>query len=544
VITARETLLTVNFKTDRQDQCFADEKPVGFSGAAQYSTGMLLRWIRDALKPVTRRPPIGVFLSKSKYLVGLQCSKALWIHYNDRRVIPEFSLSNLALFEQGHEVGLLAQKLFPDGIDIGYISDPNEAIRVTRAQLAFRRPIFEAALAFEQCYSRADILIPLENGQWDIGEVKSSVDLKPIYFQDVAFQRYVYEGAGLGIRNCHLLHVNNSYMRNGPIDAKRFFSRINVTHEVSELLPQVEANVRQMLDVITSEKCPDIRISPHCNNPYECVLKPVCWSFLPQANVFQLRKARKKSWALFNRGITRLVDIPADFALSDIQARQVASHRSGMPHIDSAAITAFLRRLNYPLTFLDFETVQPAIPLYNQSRPYAKIPFQFSLHKIDFDGAVAQHHSFLAEGHSDPRPALLHKLRDLIPESGSIIGYNVGFEVSCLRECISVFPEYRRWFESIEPRFVDLYEIFESFDYYHPSQNGAASLKKVLPILTEHGYNDFHIQDGDFAQREFQRITFGNVLPDERKKVRIALENYCAQDTAGLVALLEAAKKL
>ena len=130
----------------------------------------------------------------------------------------------------------------------------------------------------------------------------------------------------------------------------------------------MEANVRRMLDVIASQSCPEINISPHCDDPYECVLKPMCWNFLPQANVLQLRNGRKKRWELLNRGITRLQDIPADFVLSDTQVRQVTSHRRGAPHVDSAAIATFLRQLVFPLSFLDFETVQPAIPLYDQSR--------------------------------------------------------------------------------------------------------------------------------------------------------------------------------
>ena len=505
---------------------------------------MVWRRILDALRLGSVRRARGILLSKTKYVIGLQCPKALWINYNDRTVIPEFSAANLAIFEQGHEVGLLAQKLFPNGIDIGYIRDPNEAISATRTQLAFRRPIFEAALGFKNCFSRADILVPVEDNRWDVLEVKSSTELKPVYLQDLAFQRYVYEGAGLAIRNCYLLHVNNGYVRNGPIDANAFFSRIDVTRDIGELLPRVEANVRRMLDVIASQSCPEINISPHCNDPYECALKPVCWNFLPQANVLQLRNGRKKRWELLNRGITRLQDIPADFVLSDTQVRQVASHRHGAPHVDSAAITTFLSQLVFPLSFLDFETVQPAIPLYDQSRPYAKVPFQFSLDRIDFDGAEPQHFSFLADGQFDPRPVLLSRLRELLASSGSIIGYNVAFEIGCLRECVSVFPEYEAWLHSIEPRFVDLYAIFERFDYYHPSQNGTASLKTVLPILTELRYDNLDIQDGDLAQREFLRITFHDVPLDERLKVRRALEKYCAQDTGGLIALLESLKRV
>lgn len=507
---------------------------------------MVWRRILDALNlGSARRARSGVLLSKTKYLIGLQCRKALWINYNNRALIPDLSAASLAIFEQGHEVGLLAQKLFPNGIDLGYIRDPNEAISATKAQLAFRLPIFESALGFQNCFSRADILVPLgEDNRWDVLEVKSSTDVKPVYLQDLAFQRYIYEGAGLAIRSCYVLYVNNAYVRNGPINATAFFSRVDVTRDVVGLIPGVEANVRAMLDIIALQSCPEIKISPHCNDPYECTLKPFCWKFLPRGNVLQLRNGRKRRWELLYRGIMRLQDIPADFVLSDTQARQVATHRNEKPYVNVAAITTFLNQLVYPLFFLDFETVQPAIPLYDQSRPYAKIPFQFSLDRIDFDGAQPRHFSFLADGQFDPRPALLSHLRELLGPSGSIIGYNVAFEISCLHECSSMFPEYAAWLHSIEPRFMDLYTIFERFDYYHPSQNGNASLKTVLPILTGLSYDNLEIQEGDVAQREFLRVTLRDVPIDERLKVRAALEKYCAQDTGGLIALVESLRKL
>jgi hypothetical protein len=59
------------------------------------------------------------FLSKSKYLWGLQCPKLLWHAYNAKHLIPEPAAAQQAVFDQGHEVGALAKRLYPDGIEIG-----------------------------------------------------------------------------------------------------------------------------------------------------------------------------------------------------------------------------------------------------------------------------------------------------------------------------------------------------------------------------------------------------------------------------------------
>ena len=139
----------------------------------------------------------GVFLSKSKYMVGLQCPKALWINYNNKALLPEVDAGTEALFDQGHQVGLLAQKLFPDGIDFGHLSGFDEPVEATRIALSAKKPLFEAAFVYDRCFSRADILEPVGDGDWDIIEVKSATEVKAEYLSDLAFQRYVYEGNGL-----------------------------------------------------------------------------------------------------------------------------------------------------------------------------------------------------------------------------------------------------------------------------------------------------------------------------------------------------------
>ena len=157
-------------------------------------------------------------LSKTKYLVGLQCSKALWIHYNDKALLPPTDPSLTVIFEQGHEIGEWAKKLFTDGIDLSNRTGFTKPVTATVDALQLRKPIFEAAFIYNGCFSRADILVPVGTDQWDIIEVKSSgapdelQDVRPVYLNDITFQRYVYEGAGLKVGNCFLLLVNKNYV--------------------------------------------------------------------------------------------------------------------------------------------------------------------------------------------------------------------------------------------------------------------------------------------------------------------------------------------
>ena len=76
-----------------------------------------------------------------------------------------------------------------------------------------------------------------------------------------------------------------------------------------------------------------------------------------------------------------------------------------------AKLSAFLESLQNPLHFLDFETFQPAIPLFDDSWAYQQIPFQFSLHVVGKPGAKARHHGHLSMGAKDPRKGFAEALR-------------------------------------------------------------------------------------------------------------------------------------
>ena len=213
--------------------------------------------------------------------------------------------------------------------------------------------------------------------------------------------------------------------------------------------------------------------------------------------------------------------------------------------IELEQISQFLDSLVYPLYYFDFETFSMAIPPFDGTHPYQNVPFQFSLHVVQKPGGKTEHFSFLAEDAADPRPALLAELKRLLGESGSIIVYNQSFEAGVLRELGEAFPEYAEWAAGITERFIDLFIPFRRLWYYHPSQKGSASLKAVLPAVTGKSYEGLDIANGEDATLSFQRVTFGEDVPEEEKaKVRDDLIKYCGLDTEGMVWIVEELAKL
>ena len=492
--------------------------------------------------PITRQPN----LSKSTFLMGRQCSKLLWFRYNAKDQIPAPDEATQAVFDQGNEVGALAHQLFPGGIEIDTApGDFDGAIRRTNEALKLRRPIYEATFAHGGGYARVDILVPVAGHAWDLVEVKSTTSLKEdVHLPDIAFQAYVLTGAGIKLRKCFLAHINGEFVRRGEINPQKFFTLEDVTKPVSAMTRDIEEQIEAMQRVIRAKAHPEIQIGPHCSNPYSCPLQNRCWSFLPEASVFTLYRGGAKGFALLQQGIQKLADIPADITLSDNQAIQRAVLLSGRPHIDRPALAAFLGQLEYPVSYLDFETIGTAIPLFDGVRPYQQIPFQYSLHIRRRANAKPEHRSFLAEGTVDPRSEFMRQLRADLPDTGSVVAYNASFEISRLKECCELLPKFKPWLRKVTPRVVDLLLPFRGFRYHHPDQNGSNSMKAVLPALTGQGYEKLAIQEGGAASREFLRVTFGDVTAAERRRVRRDLEEYCARDTLGMVQIVDRLKRL
>ena len=143
----------------------------------------------------------------------------------------------------------------------------------------------------------------------------------------------------------------------------------------------VGLDIERFKKVLTGKRIPKIDIGPYCFDPYDCSFSGYCWQHIPEYSVFNISGlAVNKKFDLYNDGIINIEDVPDDFHLSYGQRLQVDSHISLKPTLNKTAIRDFLDTISPPFYFLDFETINPPIPLFNNSRPYQQIPFQFSLH--------------------------------------------------------------------------------------------------------------------------------------------------------------------
>jgi len=474
---------------------------------------------------------------------GLQCPKSLWLDRKQPEVRTPPSPGLIARWEAGNEVGLYAQQLFPGGVEIPYDGHTKvKQLDATKELLAKgAQTIYEATFSFDGVFVRADILHKVQ-GCWDLYEVKSASDVKPHFPDDVAIQYFVLSGCGLRIRRAFLVHIDSGYVRRGEIVPEKLFAMQEVTEIVREKQAAIPAEIARMRKVLAAG-LPAIDIGPHCTNPYECDFIGYCWRHIPEHSVFDLKGRGVDKWDLYRKGIVQMDDVPLE-ALNSAQRMQAEFHRNRGEHADLNAIREFLEGLHYPICFLDFETYDSPIPLFDGTRPYQQIPFLFSLHRQDSPDGTLHHSEFLAPPGIDPRESLTDRLLAVIPEGACVLAYNKTFEVRVLKDLAERFPKRKERLLAIAEGMIDLMVPFRRRDIYDWRMEGSYSLKNVLPVLVPQlTYEGLAIQEGKEASLAY--LALEKFESDkERRKAEKDLRAYCRQDTLGMVKLLEKIREL
>ena len=482
-------------------------------------------------------------LSKSTFIRGLQCEKSLYLYKHQYRLKDPTPSSLQAVFDQGTNIGLLAQELFPNGADA---SPENhfkmfESVRKTQKFISQGESIiYEATFLYTDVLAALDILVKDEEG-WKAYEVKSSTKVSDTYIKDAAIQYYTITNSGIDLKDISIVHINNQYIKDGELDIHQLFTIESVYDQVLEFLPRIPNEVRRLKNVIESPDIPNVDIGNHCSDPYDCDFKGTCWKHIPDYSIFNISRLNKdKKFDLYHQGVITLDDIDlGQIVLNPNQVLQVQSEVNGTTHIDIEEIRNFTSGLNYPLYFLDFETIGPAVPKYNGSRPYQQLVFQYSLHIRANPISQIEHREYLADPSQDPRIGFIEQLIKDCGTSGDIIVYNIGFERGKLNDLIDVFPEYSNELSGIVNRLKDLMIPFQQKWYYTPEMKGSYSIKYVLPALVpELSYNDLDIKEGGTASNTFLSMVNGTFEGDVEETRRQLLE-YCELDTYAMVKILE-----
>ncbi len=482
-------------------------------------------------------------ISKSRFVAGVQCLKRLYWQVHEPELAAEPDAADQGIMQQGHEVGMLARQLFPGGVEVRSDRGLDEAIRATRELVANREipAIYEGVFEHGGVLVRVDLLHRRRDGRWRLIEVKSTTEVKDHHLDDLGIQYRVVSRSGLDVASACLAHINRGYIfEGGSIEVRRFFKIRNLTSQVERLQPKLTFQLRSQFTVLSMPKAPDIAPGRQCNDPVTCEFYERCNLPRPDDHIGYLpRLHASAAEELEEMGVASIRDIPDDFELTEIQRRAATSVQTGEPWYDIDGLTTHLAGLKYPLFFMDFETVSPAIPRFAGMRPYDQLPFQWSAHVLTKPGAEVEHFEFLATDSSDPRSNFITSLCAALGGSGSIVVYSA-FESQRLSELAAWLPEFADRIKNIQSRLFDLLPIIRNC-VYHPAFAGSYSLKSVLPALVpEMSYAGMAVGNGQDAGLAWQSLVHGRLDRDERERIRKGLLEYCGQDTLALVMLLNA----
>jgi len=444
------------------------------------------------------------------------------------------------IFQRGTDVGVLARELFPNGIIA--TEDPrqySESISRTTRLIEESVPvIYEAAFSFNEVLVIADIIVKDKN-RWHIYEVKSSTSVSETYELDASLQYYVISNILPGVKDVSIVFINNKYVRQGPLEPKKLFTIQSVTDKAIENQEHIRNEVVRLKNVLKEKTIPVKDIGPHCSAPYDCSFLGYCWKHVPGYSVFDIGGLRsEKKFDLYNQGVLLIEDVPVDYSLSAQQQIQVDCHKEKRIVIDLDKISEFLSVIKYPLYYMDFESIMPAVPIFDNARPYQQITFQYSLHCQQKRGSAARHFAFLAEASGDPRKDFIENLMKDTKGKGTILVYNKTFEITRLKELAIDFPAYKEEIEERISWIVDLMDLFRKKHYYTPDMKGSYSIKAVLPALVPAlSYDEMEISDGGTASSAFESLYYEKE-ETKIKEIRNSLLEYCKLDTLAMVEIM------
>ncbi len=439
-------------------------------------------------------------LSKTRYQTGLQCEKALWLTVHQRDLIPPADESLQHIFDTGHEVGRMAQRLFAGGIEVEADHFHTEEALADTARLIAEGAtvLYEPAFEREGVLVRVDVLVRAEDGVWDLYEVKSTGSVKDQHITDGAIQTWVVEGSGITVRSTSIVHINTRYVYpGGDIELSEYFKIADITDRARDYLPEVPGMVSRFADLLRGE-VPEVPAGAQCRKPYECAFLAYC------------------------RGAQG----------------EAAPCTEGDVEYDAPALTSILAGLGRPLYYLDFETYMSAIPVHPGTRPYQAIPMQYSVHRRDADGTLIDF-GYLHRGPDDPRRELAERLIEDLGTEGTVLQYSK-YERTTLRNLAEALPDLADPLYAIIDRLVDLERIVAA-NTKHPAAQGRTSIKYVLPAFCpDLSYADQAIGDGQTASVRYYKAITGRIQPPEAEQVFSDLESYCGLDTLAMVRLHEA----
>ena len=469
----------------------------------------------------------------------------LWLKKYDKAKLPPIDEDTQAMFDTGFLFETYAEQLFPDAIRLGF-NNYNEYNTLTnRTSMALKsgaKTIIQGRFEAAEITCICDVIVKTDDNTFNLYEIKSSTSAKPEHEPDLAFQVEVIERSGYKIDKIFVVHVNNEYVRDGEVKADQIVKITEITDQVKGIQEFTKENIEKALQILRCKECPSISPS-HARlgafGDWLSIYKTL--ADIDEYSIYNLcSPGANKISKLEEMGIKVIASIPDDFELSEKQKHQVEATKFDKVCIDKPRIKSFLDNLEYPLYFLDYETLSSVIPYFDGLSPYKQLPFQYSLHVLESPESEVKHFEYLHCDNSNPVNPLSESLKSQIGAKGTVLVWFEGFEKTCNELMGLVSPKHRKFYEEVNNRVIDLMTPFSTCAYVHKDFFGSASIKKVLPVLIpELSYKELDIHAGGTAQRLWMEAILDGKRANEKDKILSDLRKYCELDTFAMVKIYQ-----
>lgn len=484
------------------------------------------------------------YITKAEYIRGFQCPKMLWMDEN----MPELGektddFSQDRIWETIRDA---AGQYFGSYVEVSKEQTEEEMVRQTKQFLeAGKSKIANATFCYDEAVCTVDMLL-VRGEAVSIVHMSASTKTKERYYDTMAYEYYIVSHSlEKRVEEVIHMHINGKYTRKGKLDLDKLFLRENCIEEAKIRQKQTRKTISDLKRLWNQKKEVKKQVGVQCCLPYQCNYMKYCHRDISNPSIFSIHGLHaKERYELYYKGIISFSDILSkDVKLLDGPKIQVETEvYKREPVIKKGEIKKFLDTISYPLYFLDFETFHQAVPEYDGVRPYLPIPFQYSVHALQKEGALLEHYEFLAREGEDPRRAVAEHLCMHIPRNVCILAYNMGFEKSVLKNLALLYPDLREHLTNLQQNMRDLMVPFLNHSYYCREMEGSHSIKSVLPALypgqREYDYHALSgVHNGEEAMKTFCELTKHS--EKEQKKIREELLAYCNLDTLGMVKILE-----
>lgn len=468
------------------------------------------------------------YISKTAFLKYEQCHKAFFLYKNHYYLKDKLSTDKQLTFKRGHDVGTLAQQLFPGGVNVVETdSNKERAIEYTKQLIANKTEvIYEATFVYNSVLVMVDILVLSATGYFAY-EVKSSLKVSETFIKDACLQYHVLKNNLPSLTDFYVVTLNESYVFEGELEIKKLFKKRSILKDAQKneayFISQIE-NAQLLLD---QNVIPNIEIGKQCFSPYECDFFQTCWkNTITEDSIFTLGKTNKDD--LFNwyhQGIKTISEIKDVKHLSPQLQIQINSSNEKKVHVVPAGIKSILNAIKTPFAALDMEIWGQAVPVMKGTKPFQKVPFLFTLYTEEKGS------NFFFDYEKDDRKIFAVSLIQHTKPFKTLVVYDKSLERLIINELADMYKDLRNELLQVSAKLLDVSEIIHKQYYYHYLLKGNYSLKAVSKVvLDENVFEDENIFTGLEAMNAFVNFrACENII--EKQAIKDDLINYCQADT-------------